>query len=51
MMSLFSTDPSTGVLDLYEADIPLTKWRVFLRLIHGDDVYAALDDLGGRAKG
>lgn len=51
VMSLFSTDPSTGLLDLYEAEIPLTKWRVFLRLVHEDDVYAALDDLGLRAKG
>lgn len=51
MMSLFSTDPSTGVLDLFEAEIPLTKWRVFLRLIHEDNAYEALDDLGLRAKG
>ena len=48
ILSLFSTDPSTGLLDLFEAEIPLTKWRVFLRLIHDDDAYAALDDLGLR---
>ena len=47
-MSLFSDDPSTGLADLKEAEIHLTKWRVFLRLVHGDDVWAALDDLGLR---
>lgn len=50
IMSLFSTDESTELNDLYEAEIPLTKWRVFLRIIHGDDVDAALDDLGRRVK-
>ena len=47
-MSLFSDDVSTGLADLKEAGIHLTKWRVFLRLSHGDDVWAALDDLGMR---
>lgn len=51
VMSLFSTDPSTGVLDLYEAEIVLTKWRVFLRLVHGDNVWEAADDLGRRGSG
>lgn len=48
VMSLFSTDESTGLADLKEAEITLTKWRVFLRLAHDDDVDSALDDLGGR---
>ena len=51
VMSLFSTDPSTGLLDLYEAEIHLTKWRVFLRLIHDDNAWEAMDDLGRRIKG
>ena len=50
ILSLFSSDESTGLWDLHEAEIHLTKWRVFLRLIHGDDMWAALDDLGARAK-
>lgn len=50
-MSLFSDDPSTGLADLKEMEVPLTKWTVFLRLVHGDDVWAALDDLGIRGGG
>ena len=48
IMSLFSSDPSTGLLDLHEAEIPLTKWRVFLRLMFEDNVDAALEELGRR---
>lgn len=51
IMSLLSDSPETGLSDLKEAEIPLTKWRVFLRLVHGDDVWAALDDLGIRGGG
>lgn len=50
VMSLFSTDEGTGLSDLLEAEIPLTKWRVFLRLEHDDDVSTALDDLARRVR-
>lgn len=50
IMSLLSDSPETGLSDLKEAEIPLTKWRVFLRLIHDDNMWEALDDLGARAK-
>lgn len=50
ILSLFSSDESTGLWDLHEAEIHLTKWRVFLRLIHDDNMWEALDDLGARAK-
>lgn len=37
-MSLFSTSPATGLLDLHEANIPLTKYRCFIQLHwHGDE--------------
>lgn len=38
VMSLFSTSPETGLLELKDADIPLTKYRVFVQLVwHGDE--------------
>lgn len=50
IMSLFSTDESTQLDDLHEAEIPLTKWRVFLRIIHDDNVDEALTDLARRVR-
>lgn len=37
VMSLLSTSHDTNLLDLLDADIPLTKWRVSLRLNFSDD--------------
>jgi len=37
MMSLLSTSHDTGLLDLLDAEIPLTKWRVSLRLNFKDN--------------
>ncbi|MGN6037293.1 hypothetical protein ACP6NG_18160 [Brevibacterium casei] len=37
VMSLLSDSPATGLFDLKEAGIPLTKYRVALRLIAGDE--------------
>lgn len=42
-MSLLSGSPDTGLLDLYEAEVRLTKWRVLLRLHFNDDLDAALE--------
>jgi len=42
VMSLLSTSVDTGLVDLLDADIPLTKWRVMLRLNFADDVNAAV---------
>lgn len=41
VMKLFSADPDTGLWDLEEAKIPLTKWRCLLRLHFNDDVVQA----------
>ena len=49
MLSLFSWSEETGLADLYEADAALTKWRVFLRLVHDDDLEAAIADIVERA--
>lgn len=40
MMSLLSTSYDTGLLDLLDANIALTKWRVSLRLNFDDDYQA-----------
>jgi len=40
MMSLLSTSYDTGLLDLLDANIALTKWRVSLRLNFNDDYQA-----------
>ena len=42
VMSLLSTSYDTGLTDLHDAEIALTKWRVMLRLNFGDDVQAAV---------
>lgn len=49
MLSLFSWSEETGLADLYEADAALTKWRVFLRLVHDDDLESAISDIVERA--
>lgn len=45
VMSLFSADEDTGLWDLEEAEVPLTKWRVYLRLHHNDNVKNAIEAL------
>lgn len=50
MLSLFSWSEETGLADLYEADVPLTMWRVFLRLRHNDDYDGALNELVARGR-
>lgn len=37
IMALHSTSPETGLSDLQEAHVSLTKWRVILRLYFADD--------------
>lgn len=43
VMSLFSTNEATGLFDLLDARIPLTKYRVALRLMFDDDWKAMTD--------
>lgn len=43
VMSLLSTSHETGMLDLLDAEIPLTKWRVSLRLNFKDDYQAMVN--------
>lgn len=43
VMSLLSTSEETGLFDLLDAEIPLTKWRVLVRLWFDDDVTAAVN--------
>lgn len=50
VLSLFSWSEETGLADLYEAEVTLTKWRVFLRLRHNDNVESALNELIERAR-
>lgn len=47
-MELLNNNESTGMADLRDAGIVLTRWRVFLRLEHGDNVEAAVEDLSVR---
>lgn len=42
-MSLLSTSPDTGLLDLKENDEPISLWRAVLRLNFNDNVAEALD--------
>ena len=42
VMSLMSTSPETELHDLLEAYVPLTKWRVYVRLYFNDDYQAAI---------
>lgn len=44
VMSLFSASPDTGLLDLKEAEVVLTKYRVLLELNYGGDVNALIQD-------
>lgn len=48
VMSLLSGSEDSGLLDLRENNIPLTKYRVLLRLNYNDDVNALLKDLKER---
>lgn len=43
VMSLLSTSHDTDLLDLLDAEIPLTKWRVSLRLNFKDDYQAMVN--------
>lgn len=43
VMSLLSTSHDTNLLDLLDADIPLTKWRVSLKLNFNDDYQKMVD--------
>lgn len=45
VMSLLSMSESTGLADLKDAGIPLTKYRVALRLHYDDDEQAMIQDL------
>lgn len=45
VMSLLSSSPDSGLLDLKDAGIPLTKYRVLLRLTYQDNVENLLKDL------
>lgn len=42
-MALFSTASETGLADLLEAGIPLTKYRVWLRIAWNDDLSKAME--------
>lgn len=47
-MSLFSDSPETGLLELHEAEIPLTKYRVHIQLNwNGDEAAYVRSELGG----
>lgn len=48
VMSLLSQSPDTGLLDLLDARIPLTKYRVHLRLNYKDDEVAMLNGMRNR---
>lgn len=45
VMSLLSTSEDTGLSDLLDARIPLTRYRVLLRLHYNDDHNALLQDI------
>jgi len=44
VMSLFSSSEETGLADLYDAGVNLTKYRVMLRLDYNDDEQAMIND-------
>lgn len=48
VMSLLSQSPETGLLDLLDARIPLTKYRVYLRLTYRDNEVAMLNGMRTR---
>jgi hypothetical protein len=43
IMSLLSDSPVTGLADLKEANVPLTKWRVFVQVYFHGNESAALE--------
>ena len=45
IMSLFSTAEETGLLDLHDSEIPLTKYRVWVHLTWGGDERSAISSL------
>lgn len=45
VMSLLSRSEETGLFDLLDANIALTKYRVLLRLKYNDDINAMVEDL------
>jgi len=51
MMSLLSESPETGLADLKEAGIALTKYRVALRLLWNDDPQAMTRDIARQMNG
>lgn len=48
VMSLLSQSQETGLMDLVDARIPLTKYRVLLRLKYDDNEIAMLNDMRSR---
>lgn len=50
VMSLLSSSPETGLADLKEAGVDLTKMQVLLRLSYEDDVVSMLTDITRKAK-
>lgn len=47
-LTLMNSNEGTGMADLRDAGVELTRWRVFLRSRHSDDVSSAVEDLSGR---
>ncbi len=47
-LTLMNSNEGTGMSDLRDAGVELTRWRVFLRSRHSDDVSSAVEDLSGR---
>jgi hypothetical protein len=45
VMSLLSMSEDTGLLDLFDANVPLTKFRVLLRYKYKEDGIAMVEDL------
>lgn len=45
IMSLFSTAPETGLLELHDSEIALTKYRVWVQLVWDGDERAAITSL------
>jgi len=45
VMSLLSMSDETGLLDLFDANVPLTKFRVMLRYKYQDNGLAMVDDM------
>ena len=45
IMSLFSTAPETGLVELHDSEIPLTKYRVWVQLVWNGNESAAIESL------